>query len=774
MRGWPAVTSIALVEWLRRHCSSAANLQKQLDGGTRELAETQKHLAEALEQQIATSEILGAVARSATDVQIVLDAVCQSAARLCEAYDAAIWRPDGDQLLLVAHHGPITQVGSIPLVRGSVVGRAVLDRQTVHIADIQSSADEFPITSEYARRLGFRTGLWVPLLREGAAIGTIALRRTEVQPFTERQVALLQTFADQAVIAIENARLLNELRQRTTDLSEALERQTATAEVLQVISSSPGELEPVFQAMLVNATRICEAQFGNLFLREEHGFRVVAMHGPTDYIASRERDPVVDLREHPHVPLARTVQNKGIVHIQDIRSEQAYIERDPLIVALTESAGARTLLIVPMLRDEELIGAIVIYRQEVRPFTDKQIELLKNFATQAVIAIENTRLLNELRESLQQQTATSEVLRVISSSPGDLEPVFQTLLKNATLICEAKVGVLMRFDGEAFSCATHLGTPAALVEFMQRGPFRPPPGSHLDHVMRTKQVSHTADYAADGVPAPPVTLGGARSTIDVPMLKDDELIGAFSIYRQEVRPFTEQQIALLTNFADQAVIAIENTRLLNELRESLQQQTATSEVLQIISSSPGELEPVFQALLENAVRICEAKFGTLFRYDGNNFHRAAGVGTPAALVEFQKQRGPFRPESAGVIARVLRTKQVAHSADSAAEPNPGVATTLGGARSIVGVPMLKDGELVGAIVIYRQEVRPFPDKQIDLVSNFAKQAVIAIENTRLLNELRESLQQQTTTAGVLQVISPLDLRSAGRARYPRSVSGHAV
>jgi two-component system NtrC family sensor kinase len=233
----------------RRRGSPAADLQKQLDQRTRELAEAQRQVTEGLEQQIATSEILGAIARSSTDVQIVLDAVCQSAARLCGAYDASIWRPDGDQLRLVAHHGPITQAESVPLVRGSVIGRSVLDKQTVHIADIQIRADEFPVTSEYARRLGFRTGLYVPLMREGVAIGAIALRRTEAQLFTGRQVALLQTFADQAVIAIENVRLFDDVQRRRQELSEALEQQTATSEVLRVISSSPGELEPVFHAM---------------------------------------------------------------------------------------------------------------------------------------------------------------------------------------------------------------------------------------------------------------------------------------------------------------------------------------------------------------------------------------------------------------------------------------------------------------------------------------------------------------------------------------------
>ena len=366
----------------------------------------------------------------------------------------------------------------------------------------------------------------------------------------------------------------------------------------------------------------------------------------------------------------------------------------------------------------------------------------------------------EVAEALEQQTATAEVLRVISSSPGKLEPVFETILANATRLCEAKFGTLYLYGEDAFRAVAFHNTPPAYLEYLKRGPIRPSPGIALGRLRGTKQLVHIADITAepayaqrDPVRVAIAELAGARTVIAVPMLKEGELIGAIGIYRQEVRPFTDKQIELVTNFASQAVIAIENTRLLNELRESLQQQTATSEVLGVISRSPGELEPVFQAMLENAVRICEAKFGTLFRYDGKLFHRTAGIGTPAALVEFQKQRGPFRPESAGVLARVLHTKEVAHSADSATEPNPGVATKLGGARSIVGVPMLKDNDLVGAIVIYREEVRPFTDKQIELVKNFAAQAVIAIENTRLLNELRESLQQQTATADVLKVIS---------------------
>src|SRR5579863_1755823 len=360
-----------------------------------------------------------------------------------------------------------------------------------------------------------------------------------------------------------------------------------------------------------------------------------------------------------------------------------------------------------------------------------------------------TRELADAREqlaaALQQQTASSEVLNVISSSPGELQPVFDTILQEAIRVCQANFGMMIRYEERTPHPIAFFGVPQAYVELAERG------GELSEHapsarVARTKQIVHVADFTKEyayAVERHPMAVAGAeiagiRTLLVVPMLKEGDLIGNISIYRQEVRPFTDKQIALVQNFAAQAVIAIENTRLLNELRQSLEQQTATAEVLRVISRSPGELEPVFQAMLESATLICEAKFGMLFRFDGNSAHFAAEVGTPFALAEFQRRRGPFQPQTGGLLHRVMLTKRVIHNEDDTAEAVPMPSSKLGGARSIVGVPMLKDDILVGAIVIYRQEVRPFTDKQIELVQNFAAQAVIAIENTRLLNELRES------------------------------------
>jgi len=385
-------------------------------------------LNEAWEQQTATSEILKIISSSPTSVQVVLDTVVANAAQLCRAFNATIYLRDGDIAVIQAQFG---YGGSAVGTRRSldadwVIGRAVLEARTIHVPDMVTS-EEYPKGKEISLSLGYRTVLAVPLLRDRAAIGAILAMRREVCPFTDRQIALLQNFAAQAVIAIENTRLLNELKQ-------SLEQQTATADVLCVISSSVGQLDPIFQAILANAIRLCEANFGNLFLRDGNGFRTVAIHSPPSaYTDWYERHPFVEpTKEYPHSTLARLDETKETLHIADLRLDRGYLEGYPPIVALVDGAGARTDLLVPMLREDQLIGAIVIYRTEVRPFSQKQIELVQNFAAQAVIAIENSRLLNELRESLERQTATADILRVIASTPEDSKRALDTIAETAS------------------------------------------------------------------------------------------------------------------------------------------------------------------------------------------------------------------------------------------------------------------------------------------------------------------------------------------------------
>ena len=766
----------------RHRGSSAAGPSDQVALFKRERDEALEQLSEALEQQTATSEVLRVIASSRTDAQPAFEAMVARAARLCEADFSAVARFENGLLHLVAMNNlsPAERETFDSLFprrpeRNFAMGRAFIDGVSVQFEDVLADPTYDRHTREVLQRpLGYRTFMAVPIIRNGKSIGTIGCGRRRVMPFTARQIALVQTFADQALIAVENVRLFEAEQQRTRELSESLEQQMATSEVLKVIASSSGELDPVFQSMLQNAVRICGARFGAIFKAENNSYSLIAMHNvPPQYEKVSRFSAFTPSRKHYFGQMAAT---KATIHVTDIAAEKLYTEeRYPPYVAAVELGGVRTFLAVPMLKDNELVGAFLVARQVVLPFTDKQIALVTNFADQAVIAIENTRLLNELRqrtddltESLEQQTATSEVLKVISSSPGELEPVFAAMLANATRICEAKFGELDLFDGNAFRWAAQVGTPPQLSEFQRaRRLFQPLPGGQMDRVMRTKQVIHTADDAAEAVPMPAARLGGARSTVSVPMLKEQTLIGIIHIYRQEVRPFTDKQIELVQNFAAQAVIAIENTRLLNELRqrtddlsESLEQQTATSQVLGVISSSPGELEPVFQAMLENAVRICNAKFGVLYLYGGEKFHSAALANPSPEFEAFLKERGEFVPDPRTALGRIVETRQTVHIVDVKTEPayvdgEPlfVAIVNLGGYRTVVSVPMFKENELIGAILIYRQEVHPFTDKQIALVQNFAAQAVIAIENTRLLNELRQSLDQQTATSEVLRVIS---------------------
>ncbi|MDQ2953156.1 MAG: GAF domain-containing protein, partial [Chloroflexota bacterium] len=702
---------------------------------------------ESLEQQTAVAGVLETINASAFDQQPVLQELVDRAAQLCDARLVSISLWDGEVYVTRAWTGPGATPGYAGHLvaerrapgRGSLIGRTALERRTVQIVD--ALADPEYDNTAMQTVAGYRSLLGVPLMRDGFPIGIFALERGEVRPFTPRQQQLVETFAKQAVIAIENVRLFNETK-------ESLEQQQAISEILQVISGSPTDIQPVLDAIARNAARYCAAEDCGVALIRPHGMlEQVAQYGPIDRALAPWPVDRGSVR-------GRAVVDRRVVHVPDMLAEpdgEYAIGKQRAI-----DLGQRTILAAPLLREGVPLGAIALRRTEVRPFTEKQIALLRTFADQAAIAIENVRLFQETKEALEQQTATSEVLKTITRSAFDVKTVLSTVIASAVRLCDADFGALyQQVDVNEYELVSTSGTPPEREINRRFRPHRVPDAFHSRAVL-SGQLVHVPDVVGELGDTERVRAFGYRTVLAVPLVHGSGAIGVLLMWRYVLRPFTDGQMRLATTFADQAVIAIENVRLFNETRQSLERQTATAEVLKVISGNAFDLTRVLDTVISHATRLAGAEAGFVYQAQGEYLQMSAAFGERAEVMRDWQRDHPIRTDYIGSsTGRAFAEGRTVHIPDALADGTYTYreAQELGKFRTLLSVPLLQDRRTIGVIALWRTVVRPFTAEEIALVETFADQAVIAIENVRLFDETKESLERQTAISEVLKTIS---------------------
>jgi GAF domain-containing protein len=743
-----------------------------------ELRTRNDDLAEALEFQTATGEVLRIVASSPDNLQPVFDAMLEKAIELCEAKFGNLVLYDGETFTVAAErnlppaYAQAVRVGALRPGPNTALARLVQTKAPAHIPDMCDDiayAERDPLRTATVELGGVRSMVAIPLLKKRELVGAFTIYRHEAGGFAENQIALVTNFADQAVIAFENARLLGELRQRTADLARSVDELTATGDVLKIISRSSVDLGTVLDTLVETVARLCRADQVGMFRRRDDTYHLVAAWG-----FSEEGKQFV--LAHPVVPdrgtmTGRVTMERRAVHVPDVLQDTEYTYREGQKIG-----GYRTTLGIPLLREDSLIGIFSMFRTRVEPFTDKEIDLATTFADQAVIAIENARLFDELRErqaelarSVDELTATGDVLKIISRSSVDLETVLNTLVETVTRLCRADQATMFRRRDDKYHLVASRGFSAEGKKFVRTHPLAPDRSTLSGRVELERRAVHIPDVLQDPeytYPAQKVV--GFRTLLGIPLLRGDELIGIFGIHRTRVEPFTDKDIELATSFADQAVIAIENARLFDELRErqaelarSVDELTATSDVLKIISRSSVDLETVLDTLVETVARLCRADQAVMYRRHDNLNYLVASRGLSEEVKEYIRAH-PLATDRGTTAGRAVLERRVVHVADVLQDPEYTYweGQKIQGHRTNLGIPLLREDVLVGLFVVCRTRVDPFTNKEIELVQTFADQAVIAIENARLFDELRErttdlarSVDELTATGDVLKIIS---------------------